>query len=104
MSREEAFLEILTKVSSAEDLSDAGTPQGFAYNWLVNTDAIDPCTYPTVEQRYALVVIYNSTNGDDWKDSTGWLTAENECEWFGLTCDSDSLLIEFLESKFKYIE
>ena len=22
----------------------------------------------------------------DWFNNTGWLTAENECKWFGITC------------------
>ncbi|NNM32188.1 MAG: hypothetical protein HKO53_03940, partial [Gemmatimonadetes bacterium] len=34
----------------------------------------------------ALVALYNSTDGDGWVDNTGWLTAPDPCEWFGVGC------------------
>ena len=68
-------------------------PQALALFWLVDEDPaqIDPCTYPTLEQRYALVTMYFSTFGDDWNESSGWLTAAHECTWFGISCNGDQL-------------
>lgn len=34
----------------------------------------------------ALVALYVSTNGDEWKVNTGWLTAAAPCTWYGVTC------------------
>jgi Leucine-rich repeat (LRR) protein len=39
------------------------------------------------QERTALIALYNSTHGADWKDKTGWLGAEGtECRWFGVSC------------------
>ena len=41
---------------------------------------------PQIE-RDALVALYNSTDGANWKNNTGWLgEAGTECDWFGVTC------------------
>ncbi len=41
---------------------------------------------PTVE-REALIALYNSTDGANWWDNTGWLgSAGTECTWIGVSC------------------
>jgi len=46
---------------------------------------------PQIE-RYALVALYNSTDGANWADNTGWMgAAGTECSWFGVICDSGSV-------------
>ncbi|MEM7129112.1 MAG: hypothetical protein AAF702_22460 [Chloroflexota bacterium] len=49
----------------------------------------DPCAgvteIPEAECR-ALVALYNSTNGPNWLDKTGWLETSTPCSWFGITC------------------
>jgi hypothetical protein len=43
-------------------------------------------------ERDALVALYNSTDGANWTDNTGWLgEAGTECIWFGVTCSSGSV-------------
>jgi hypothetical protein len=93
--RDEAFLSILEDITSASLLNDPNTAQGFAYEFLVSQDPanVDPCTYPTVEQRYAAVTFFRSTNGPDWTNPTGWLTAANECNWYGVRCDGNDGLV-----------
>ncbi len=39
------------------------------------------------QDSLALVALYNSTNGDNWTNNEGWLTAPVR-EWFGVTVDS----------------
>ena len=34
----------------------------------------------------ALLALYDSTGGDDWKDRTGWLSSSSPCEWEGIGC------------------
>jgi Leucine-rich repeat (LRR) protein len=39
-------------------------------------------------ERAALVALYQSTGGEGWLDTTGWLgPSGTECAWYGVTCD-----------------
>lgn len=76
-----------------------------ALAWLEQTSDSSIHSLDRILQRYALACIYYATNGvptqwtafelgqdsgDDvmpWLDSTGWLTATNECDWAGVICD-----------------
>jgi len=41
-------------------------------------------------ERNALIALYNSADGDNWTDNTGWNgAAGTECDWFGVTCWGD---------------
>ena len=40
----------------------------------------------------AIVALYNSTGGDAWTDNTGWLTAPDPCDWFGVVCAGGSVV------------
>jgi len=43
-----------------------------------------------VEERQALIDLYNSTDGDNWTNNDGWLgESGTECSWFGVTCDDE---------------
>jgi len=38
-------------------------------------------------ERDALIALYNSTNGADWGQDTGWMgPAGSECDWYGVDC------------------
>ena len=40
-----------------------------------------------ITEREALIALYNSTDGSNWIDNTGWLGAPGtECTWHGITC------------------
>jgi hypothetical protein len=40
------------------------------------------------DEREALVALYNTTGGAQWRNHSGWLGASGtECEWYGVTCD-----------------
>jgi hypothetical protein len=41
-----------------------------------------------VEERQALIDLYNSTDGDNWTNNDGWLgESGTECSWIGIYCD-----------------
>ncbi|EDN71345.1 receptor protein kinase [Beggiatoa sp. PS] len=35
---------------------------------------------------YALIALYDSTNGPDWTNNTGWKATDTPCQWPGVTC------------------
>jgi len=111
--------DILAKVTDETLLDDIETPQGSAFDWIVNHDALYTCpgeVKPLV-QRYVLATLYYSTKGDNWTYcnadpaskcpegmpkavklsndwecdamSTRWLDASHECSWCGVRCDDD---------------
>ena len=42
------------------------------------------------EERAALIALYDSTNGDNWKNNTGWLGEPGtECSWRGIRCTDE---------------
>jgi Leucine-rich repeat (LRR) protein len=50
-------------------------------------------------EREALVALYNSAGGANWKNNTGWMgVAGTECDWFGITCTNDSVTLISLSS------
>ncbi|MBV7328781.1 fibronectin type III domain-containing protein [Chloroflexi bacterium TSY] len=44
-----------------------------------------------VAECEAVVTLYNSTNGLDWIDNTGWLQTDTPCNWFGITCSNNQI-------------
>lgn len=86
-TRRDYLLNLLSEVTDVELLEDPNTPQGEAFQFMVD-DTFDPCTYPTIEQRYGLSVLYYATEGDDWDENEGWVQdGVPECEWFNVTCE-----------------
>uniref|UniRef100_A0A7S1GJ93 Disease resistance R13L4/SHOC-2-like LRR domain-containing protein n=1 Tax=Cyclophora tenuis TaxID=216820 RepID=A0A7S1GJ93_CYCTE len=87
-------------------MSNPTSLQGKAFKWILSQDLICP-DYPMLVQRFALVVLYYSTNGDSWRQcsnnpsamdrcgeekpfmgATRFLTtSSSECDWAGITCD-----------------
>ena len=78
----EAYLESLDLPAFSKD---PATPEGKAFEWLLN-DSVNVCTYPTLEQRYALAAFYFSTGGPGWLSSDGWASGEPECTWEFVKC------------------
>jgi hypothetical protein len=73
--------------------STPGEHQYTAVAWLANTDeAMLPLdTSPDIfRNRYALVVLYYSTYGAEWANTTGWLSGSSVCSWEGVeSCSFD---------------
>jgi hypothetical protein len=87
-TRSDVLLQQLSTLTSATLLTNPQTPQGAAFQFMVN-DPLQPdvCgSFPTLLQRYSLATLYFSTGGPDWTVDVGWLTATNECTWQGINC------------------
>jgi|GEM_PF-2856792 len=70
------------------DQRDVDRPQGAACDIGAFEATADA---PADPERDALVALYNSTDGDNWIDSTNWLEGDY-CDWFGITCDLDNVI------------
>merc|ERR1712176_747800 len=63
----DVLLNALSQTTDPLVLMNATTPQGMAFNWLLNDPhCSDPVDCATIQQRYALAVLYFATNGSDW--------------------------------------
>jgi Leucine-rich repeat (LRR) protein len=89
-----------TLPESLVKLEDPTSPQSRALEWLrLNPPTESELTLRPVIQTFVLLVFYSSTNGEGWFNSMGWLSTNEECEWFstassGSICDQYGRLIE----------
>jgi hypothetical protein len=44
------------------------------------------------QEQLALETFYDATNGDSWTDNTGWNTASDLNNWFGVTATSSTVV------------
>jgi hypothetical protein len=49
-----------------------------------------------VNECQSLMELYNSTNGPNWKNHTGWNQTNTPCSWFGVTYDSLAIISLYL--------
>jgi hypothetical protein len=83
----------LSRLGYLHDLLAPNSTQGDeAVELLADTDPamLPRNTSPEIfRNRYALVVLYYSTNGPGWFDNTTWLSDSSVCDWIGVSCTSD---------------
>ncbi|MEN8219513.1 MAG: hypothetical protein ABFS56_24810 [Pseudomonadota bacterium] len=46
----------------------------------------------------ALVALYNSTNGDNWENNSGWLKNNTPCSWYRVRCNGGHVSTLYLNS------
>lgn len=87
----EENLKVYDLICSALDgdcelLLDISSPQGQAFDWLINDQMANPDLEAWGEekqiQRYALATFYHSTGGASWANRLNWLSDQHECQWF----------------------
>jgi hypothetical protein len=61
---------------------NASSPQAKALTWLQQDPQFSEYELYRLYQRYALAVLYYSTNGDSWNWTSGWLSNDTECSWY----------------------
>ena len=61
--------------------------------WLVRIPTATVPDPPSGD-RAALEALYRATDGDNWKDNTGWLTDAPLGDWYGVTADSRGRVTE----------
>jgi hypothetical protein len=99
MQRAIAIYLDIAELSGEGMLDDLESNQAKALQWIIYTDALQVCPEDSnVLQRYILAILYFSTNGDAWNECTQaretictgepFLSGTNECQWGGISCDS----------------
>lgn len=80
------IMQILKEVSTGA-VEKEGSAQHRAFRWITDKDPLR-LPVPTSSsdklrflQRYALATLYYATNGEQWTQQYGFLTAVSECEW-----------------------
>ncbi len=94
-SSTQATLNPVNKLSPNATVGDKTTPvpeiSGTATsNVASGFDCANINQIPSAECA-ALVALYNSTNGPDWVDNSGWLVTNTPCSWTGITCTDDHI-------------
>jgi Leucine-rich repeat (LRR) protein len=86
------ILAMASKLSGFSVRDDPTSPQLRAVSWMSSFDQIEYMAKEDFAQRYALVVIYFSFNGEGWTDQEQWLDPTlHECKWSeGIFCEYDA--------------
>lgn len=102
--RDSQILDILGGISDPTALQTRGTPQFRAARYLIDEDLLLLCPgEEKLVQRYVMSLLYFATNGNSWtrcsqRDNScpvpNYLSAIDECEWFGLFCNEDFAITE----------
>ena len=80
-----------SEMTTNEDSHSYQARQWMLYQDLLRDDVIREGPFWVI-QRYILVLLYFSTNGDQWLESNkeGFLIRDtSECQWAGVTCSED---------------
>jgi len=90
-----------SSLDGGQALEDPSSPQYQALKWLFNNANLDEYADAQRIQRYTLAVLYYSSNGDSWLQSTNWLSDEPECNWFhkgiaGTLCNAVSSGVSYM--------
>uniref|UniRef100_A0A7S4VC58 Leucine-rich repeat-containing N-terminal plant-type domain-containing protein n=1 Tax=Ditylum brightwellii TaxID=49249 RepID=A0A7S4VC58_9STRA len=105
LDRKDALLSLLLQSSKvpSQSLSYA---QYQATMWMIQDDPLylNPNTNQTqyIIERYVLVLLYMSmggigkSNGGQWVNSAGFLSELTTCDWMGVTCKEDGIVIEMI--------
>jgi hypothetical protein len=101
-----AEILLQNEVSDAEALQDESSPQFLALRWLANNDPVvlylDTIPPVILVERYALAVLYFATGTAE----SGFkiFRGSSVCEWKGVSCNQDDLVIALLLGKSKHKE
>lgn len=64
-------------------------PENQAALWLSTGKVIEDELDLT--QRYSVALLYYSTSGEQWTAQEDWMSEEDVCDWYGLSCTGDEL-------------
>eukprot|EP00535_Pseudo-nitzschia_heimii_P004663 CAMPEP_0197179136 /NCGR_PEP_ID=MMETSP1423-20130617/4184_1 /TAXON_ID=476441 /ORGANISM="Pseudo-nitzschia heimii, Strain UNC1101" /LENGTH=820 /DNA_ID=CAMNT_0042629007 /DNA_START=257 /DNA_END=2719 /DNA_ORIENTATION=- len=105
--KQQLIQSILTRVTGEKTLTEPGTGQYRARNWMLFDDKVtnkasaNPIDEEAIIQRFALACVYFATSGNDDDESSTWESSNDnwlkgpECgddrhkPWFGIGCNEE---------------
>lgn len=89
ISREEKVRNMLQASCSGPILfNNTDSAQYRALRWLVfNNSHFEEYSDERILQRFSLASLFYGTFGSRWKENSGWLSDEDECEWFSIAAN-----------------
>ncbi|MEN8219949.1 MAG: leucine-rich repeat domain-containing protein [Pseudomonadota bacterium] len=82
---DEIFIVSLANPTGGIELGDPDT----AIVTIMDNDSAFSCEKVTTipkKECQTLIALYNSTDGENWTDNTGWKATDNPCDWYGVSC------------------
>ena len=74
-------------------LSDTETASYKSYLWLASTSNLNELDDFRKLRRFGLMSFYLATTPDfSWKIDSGWKTNDDECTWYGISCDDNAIV------------
>jgi hypothetical protein len=49
---------------------------------------------PAIDERQALMILFQSTQGKNWKKKRNWGTGKTLCKWYGVTLDEKNRVVQ----------
>ena len=100
-----AIKDMIVAISGMGTFDDVEHPVFMSFSWIISDDPMRLCPEDiNLYQRYALILLYFTTAGDDWNKCTrdggtpcagaSFLSGSHECDWGGITCDSSGRVIK----------
>jgi len=90
-----AMLALFGKMSSDENAAGIANENENPFERTVLSDSIAPSTGNEVgsvqEEREVLETLYLNTNGENWTYTSGWMSEDPPCSWYGLKCIAGSV-------------
>jgi len=89
---------VIVSLNNATGDAELGA-QNIAVLTIIDNDSISCATVSEIpsEECEALIAIYNSTNGEQWKNNTGWTMTNTPCSWHGVTCSNGHVTRLYLQ-------
>ncbi len=96
-------------VAEASGITSQTLLQTRTLQWMANEDTIDYSDVTDVEiiERYALLQLYHYTAGDMWTTTDEWRSGSHACDWYGISCSTDMVVIDLIlgtSSNLKYAQ
>lgn len=98
LDRFEYLSQVVANISP--NYIQSGTPQADAFEWMTTRDPINWSKLQDREllERYIFTVFYFSMGGNEWNNDRNWLSELHICNWRGLECYLDVVVVDiFLE-------
>jgi Leucine-rich repeat (LRR) protein len=87
-SQAESNETLIVSLDNPTGGAQLGTPD-IAVVTITDNDSTFSCKKVTgisKKECQALIAFYDSTDGENWEDNTGWNATNSPCSWYGVTC------------------